>query len=273
LRGQVGKPYEVTEHSVYANWREAALSHGVRSVLAVPLAAANAFEVGVMVLYASEQDYFARMGTGLFESLGYFTGALLKKQRREEALEHMAYYDSLTGQLNRNGLYLALHAQPQAGYCVMLDIDLFKVVNDTYGHTVGDVVLSHLGTLIDRHTLKRRQLDSNQHLEFYAARWGGEEFFIFLGNATEAQATDWVDHLRLAVAQMEYPLTKEQNIKITASFGIAFCPDSHAMLHTTIEKADLALYQAKAAGRNRAVLYSADLLKWVATKSSAHPSV
>ncbi len=256
LQGRKGTPYLVTEQAIYDNWRKAARSHGIRSVFAVPLAAPHDEQVGLMVLYATQPDYFERMGTSLFESLGYLMGAILKKQVRERALEQLAFYDSLTGQMNRNGLYSALQGQPQAGYCIMIDIDHFKAINDTHGHSVGDVVLSRLGNLIDRHTLKRRQLDSNKGLVFYAARWGGEEFFIFICNANEAQVHGWVEYLRGAVARMECQINGQTVINITASFGIAYCPDSHAMLRGAIEQADAALYQAKAAGRNCTVLHT-----------------
>jgi diguanylate cyclase (GGDEF)-like protein len=256
LQGRKGAPYPVNEHAVYESWRNAARSHGIRSVFAVPLAAPHAEQVGVMVLYAAQSDYFERMGTGLFEALGYFTGAILNKQNRERALEHLAFYDSLTGQMNRNGLYKALETQAQSGYCVMIDIDHFKMVNDTYGHAVGDMVLSRLGNLIDRHTLKRRQLDENKHLDFYAARWGGEEFFIFIAKGTEAQVLGWVEYLRKALSLMECQLGRDKVIKVTASFGIALCQDSHQMLRTAIEQADAALYLAKATGRDCTVMYS-----------------
>jgi diguanylate cyclase (GGDEF)-like protein len=256
IHGRKGQTFPVDEHSPYENWRKAACSEGIRSVFAVPLAAENATQTGVMVLYATEPDYFERLGTWFFEAIGHFTGALLHRQQHERALEQMAFYDSLTGQMNRNGLYSALQAHPQAGHCVMLEIDFFKTINDTHGHSVGDMVLSRLGHLINRHTLKRRQLDSNKGLEFYAARWGGEEFFMFIANAQSQQVIDWVESLRASISRMACQISDELTIRITASFGIAYCPDSHAMLRGAIEHADAALYQAKAAGRNCVVMQS-----------------
>ncbi len=259
LQGRKSEAYKINVNGVGTQtWRKAAQLYGIRSILTVPLALPQAKQVGLMVLYADHCDYFdsTEMGRGLFEALGKITGAILLKQSQARKLEHLAFYDGLTGQMNRNGLYDALHVEPQAGYGVMIDIDFFKQINDTYGHPAGDVVLAKLGGLIDRHTLKRRQADVNQHLHFYSARWGGEEFFVYVGGATLAQALAWAESLRLDIMQMQCQLSDVHQATITASFGIAYCPDSHAMLRGAIEQADAALYQAKASGRNCTVVFS-----------------
>jgi diguanylate cyclase (GGDEF)-like protein len=123
--------------------------------------------------------------------------------------------------------------------------------------------------LIDRHTLKRRQLDENKHLDFYAARWGGEEFFIFIAKADEAQALGWVEYLRQALSRMECQVNRDTVIKVTASFGMAYCAHSHDQLRSTIEQADAALYLAKATGRNCTVVYSQAL--WMPTATNTAP--
>jgi diguanylate cyclase (GGDEF)-like protein len=257
LKGRQTGPFKINAAIASTKpWRLAAQTYGIHSILTVPLASHIGAHAGIMVLYATDVDYFERTGMGLFEAVGNITGAILLKQSQAQRLEHLAFYDGLTGQMNRNGLYRALHAQPQSGYCVMLDIDLFKTINDSHGHCAGDVVLARLGHLINSHTLKRRQVDAFQTMQFLSARWGGEEFFIFIGNGNEAQVLAWVEQLRVAIQQLACVISPILTVNITASFGMAFCPDSHAMLRGSIEAADAALYQAKAAGRNCTVVHS-----------------
>ena len=172
-----------------------------------------------------------------------------ERRRREEALIDEALTDPLTGLLNRRGL--AARVAPwledaRAGKALMisalaLDIDFFKRVNDRYGHDGGDAVLRHLGQLL---TKQFRRGD-------IVARLGGEEFVVLLRDAPIAIAMASAERMRHLLEHT--PLGwQDETIAVTTSIGVASgagVTEVEQLLHG----ADLALYRAKAEGRNRVV--------------------
>ena len=122
---------------------------------------------------------------------------------------------------------------------LLADIDLFKKINDTYGHPAGDDVLKRIGEIFRN---KLRKTDT-------VARYGGEEFAIILLNTEKTKAVEIADDLRKAVAEAAVP--GQEDIKVTMSFGVStYGVDSHTF-EGLISSADKALYQAKSLGRNR----------------------
>jgi len=159
--------------------------------------------------------------------------------------EQQSLTDALTGCLNRRGFDLRLESalrlaadtgQPLS--LVMVDIDHFKHVNDTYGHSVGDQVLRALASLL------REEIDG----EIRAARYGGEEFALILPQREIEEASALAERIRARVAYTSVP---EVGDTITASFGVAAFPLHGSSRASLIESADEALYQAKNTGRNR----------------------
>jgi len=124
---------------------------------------------------------------------------------------------------------------------VMLDIDFFKNINDTYGHQCGDDVLKEISKLVS-HSI--RKLD-------FIGRYGGEEFILVI-NADSENTKKVIENIRKKI--QEYLFCGEENLKITASFGIA--EGTHdKLLVDTIKKADIALYRSKDEGRNRVTIF------------------
>ena len=173
--------------------------------------------------------------------------ALMRHQRMlQDRLVHLATTDVLTGLPNRRAFIARTRAATsagQAGALLLLDIDHFKRINDTYGHAVGDACLA---TVADR---LRGVLRSGD----LVGRIGGEEFCIYLPGATEEAARATGDRLCRAIAFE--PEGEDLVLRVTlsagASFGAAFTP-----LDTLMVRADQALYRAKAEGRARLVLWS-----------------
>ena len=157
--------------------------------------------------------------------------------------------DPLTGVRNRRGFDQLAAREIQRSrrtgeriWLVMLDIDHFKRVNDTYGHAAGDEALRAVGTCC------REQLREIDVL----ARFGGEEFVILLAGADQAEAVAIAERLRRAVATLTVA-TAAGPLRLTASFGVAPL-QPHAGeddLEAAIALADAALYEAKRAGRDR----------------------
>jgi diguanylate cyclase (GGDEF)-like protein len=164
-----------------------------------------------------------------------------------EKLERRANVDELTGLFNRRHLREHLdahvHAGRRHGYPVsvaILDLDHFKRVNDTFGHSAGDAVLSTVSSAIQA---QLRQED-------VLCRWGGEEFLLLLPYLGPEAAEQAVNRVRLATEQIAIPVGSGGDvIHVTLSAGVSTSrPDEHpdALIH----RADLALYVAKSSGRN-----------------------
>ncbi len=153
------------------------------------------------------------------------------------AYNHRHFQERLKGEYAR----ARRHGEPFT--CVMIDLDHFKRINDTYGHPVGDRVLVRLVEI----------LKEGVRSEDLVARYGGEEFVLLLPKTDSAQARVIADRLRERIAREEIPVTDSKRLAVTVSMGVAdFCPgaverDPDALLRA----ADEALYRAKANGRNR----------------------
>lgn len=169
-----------------------------------------------------------------------------------ETIRAESLTDPLTGLSNRKSFDRAIlgaidHAfrkfQPLS--VLMLDIDHFKIFNDTYGHLTGDQVLRLVGASL-KSTVKGRDI---------AARYGGEEFTVVLPNTTLAQAGTVAEHIRNAVMLRELKKKSTGEIlgRVTISVGVATLRKSDDM-DSLIERADACLYSAKRAGRNCVVL-------------------
>lgn len=163
---------------------------------------------------------------------------------REAHLTLLATTDPLTGALNRRSIMEHLQAivvTPDKQPCVMMvDIDFFKKINDTYGHAAGDQVLKTFTDTI-RTLLRKGDL---------LGRMGGEEFVVALDNTDLAVAQAMAERLRLAVADSQTPIEGGTPIAITASFGLALYNGDESV-DACLARADAALYRAKQVGRNR----------------------
>ncbi len=124
---------------------------------------------------------------------------------------------------------------------ILIDVDYFKLVNDTYGHLVGDSILKEFATLLKESV---RGTD-------YVGRWGGEEFIIVCPQTDQSGAFSLAEHLRNKIEEFYFTTAGKK----TASFGIATCTDSDDA-QSIIDNADKALYRAKGGGRNQVVCYN-----------------
>jgi len=164
------------------------------------------------------------------------------KMKMKEELSKRANIDSLTGAYNRyrgneiiDSVFDKFHRYNNAFAILMLDIDYFKNINDTYGHDVGDMVLVRLSELISMHMRKSD----------YLIRWGGEEFIIISEHLDEKKAQKFAKKLKLIVETYEF----DQDIKLTISIGVSIVKENDSK-QTILKRVDDALYEAKDAGRN-----------------------
>ena len=170
--------------------------------------------------------------------------------RFHKEIQHRISYDALTSLLTKESFYLALESELKRCRTnrlplslLMMDIDFFKKVNDTYGHQAGSFVLSEMGRLIQDNL---RDLD-------LSSRYGGEEFISFLVEATSQQALMVSERLRNAIGSHVF-VYEDKSINITISIGIAQYPQDGHTINELVANADKALYQCKNTGRNKVCL-------------------
>ncbi len=185
--------------------------------------------------------------TILIEALFIFRPMVDKVARYAERLQKEANFDHLTGLLNRRAF--AMLAGKSVANCrrykeplslLTFDIDHFKLINDTYGHDIGDKALQHISQIIKNSV---RESDA-------VARFGGEEFVVLLPKTNEANAQLLAEKVRNKIETG--PLTLEQTvINMTASCGVSEFYSSETNVGETLKRADEGLYKAKSQGRNR----------------------
>lgn len=168
----------------------------------------------------------------------------------QEKLRYQATHDVLTGLSNRGALLDLLRAEIERTLrthasmgLLMLDVDHFKPINDTYGHLVGDAVLKEIAQRIARAT---RPYD-------VVGRYGGEEFLVILPSCDRQQTANGAERIRAAISSLPF-LVAGAEISLTASIGATVAPHAAQAETELLSLADLALYQAKSAGRNCTVV-------------------
>ncbi|MEW4369409.1 sensor domain-containing diguanylate cyclase [Paenibacillus kandeliae] len=171
---------------------------------------------------------------------------VLEQQTREKErrLQKEAHYDALTGVLNRRALVSIMQNWIGNRYrfaVMMLDIDHFKSINDTYGHSMGDDMLKGMADVIAEQI----------HAEDLCFRYGGEEFVVLLYETDEEQGKAVGERIREAAEQCPTPF----NRAITVSLGMTVYTGGDENLEELLEQADQALYDAKNTGRNKMVVY------------------
>jgi diguanylate cyclase (GGDEF)-like protein len=165
-------------------------------------------------------------------------------------IERMSMIDQLTNIANRRFFDNRLQMEWKQAIrqhtsisLLMLDIDKFKNINDTYGHQQGDIILQMIAKTFPQ--AFRRPAD-------FAARWGGEEFIALLPNTHLEGAMEIAEKIRADIERLEIPYKEGVIIKITVSIGVnTVIPEKGSSLNAFISNADKALYAAKEAGRNK----------------------
>jgi len=174
---------------------------------------------------------------------------------RENLYREMSSIDGLTRLSNRRSflergqseIRRAQRTSLQSVACVIVDLDYFKTINDTWGHHAGDEVLVAISNILMENT---RQYDE-------VGRYGGEEFAILMPGLSLAEASATAERIRAKIASAPV-IVDGQSIPVSASFGVACFPDDGiGTLQELLKAADQALYQAKEGGRNRVVVAQA----------------
>jgi len=219
---------------------------GVVSIVILPLFLNEEFFGFFSLVDCRQERVFTNDEMDIFASAGLmFTNVFNRNMQRE-----LAFTDALTGLRNRR--YLMEAGEQELRNCIeknmdfaviMIDVDHFKLINDFFGHTVGDAVLKILTARLC-HVLKHNTLLS---------RYGGEEFVVTLPGVEHEDAVKTAWRMQKAIEDSAFLIEDLTEVNVTSSFGVASKTVRCTTLSDIINKADSALYQAKKAGRNTVV--------------------
>jgi two-component system, cell cycle response regulator len=260
LEGQIPVLIPDLEASpLYARLREGWARDGtqvfVRSVMALPFPI-DSENMGVFLLRRTAQEPKFEAADVEFASTVVQSGvaAIQRANAIETALadnsrlEALAQTDPLTQLVNRRALTIRLVTEMERVRrynaplsMLLIDLDHFKLINDTYGHMAGDDVLATVATILQRAV---RSVDM-------VARYGGEEFVIVLPETGRQGAIAFAERIRDRVSGYNFAIGEGQQVRITASIGVATYPSPRlASVEDLFRAADIALYRAKGNGRN-----------------------
>ncbi|WP_106768208.1 sensor domain-containing diguanylate cyclase [Paenibacillus faecalis] len=223
-------------------------STGSNSVIATPLIV-NAKVQGVILLTHRKKHYFTYDNYRLLQALASHIGLAIGNATLHAEVRRMANRDMLTELFARHYLDEAIHECQNRDLCgslIVVDIDQFKQVNDTFGHQLGDKILKQVSAIVKSSI---RQTD-------IAARWGGEELAIYLPGLGIETASHVAERIRRRVAEETEP-------KVTVSCGISEWNwmNEKISVESLFYRADMALYEAKNSGRNRIAVEKLDILE------------
>ena len=216
----------------------------IRFYAGAPLRTSDGHGLGALCVIDTKPREFSASEVAILRDLGDMVMRELEAQR-------LTSTDSLTGALSRHGfrneaqraIALALrHKHPTS--CIVFDVDHFKQVNDKYGHAAGDAVL------VECVQACRERLRASDIF----GRIGGEEFAVVLPHTGAADAMKVAETLRSSLAEQQVPLA-DAPLSITASFGVSTLDRSVGDIDELLRRADVALYIAKDAGRNRCAMW------------------
>ena len=196
------------------------------------------------------------------ESIGamWIIQDITEQKRQEESIRQLAEHDSLTGLPNRRAfealLAAAFHSHQPDLALGLIDLDDFKLINDRLGHAVGDVVLSHVGARLSN-LLRLSDQSFEQHGVDFLARIGGDEFAILLRHGQNPAQVRHVAERIMEAMQEPFPIDG-QSLSVRLSLGLAVSTGVEDA-QTLMRQADMALYEAKAAGRDKTCVFGAVL--------------
>lgn len=227
---------------------------GVRSALGVPIWTGDRY-FGVLAAYTTEPQTFNPDEISFAEGVAHVLGAAVARSEAEVAMQRQALHDALTGLpnrillLDRIGLSLGRMCRERRPMAVMfLDIDRFKLINDTMGHSVGDEILRAIAL----------RLSNSLRPSDTVARVGGDEFVILCDDLDSGVAA--MAMAERLIREVEAPiLIEDREVVVTASLGVVINEDEAQTSEVLLRDSDIAMYRAKSSGGRRALQFSADM--------------
>jgi diguanylate cyclase (GGDEF)-like protein len=227
----------------------------VKSLIIVPLRIGNQIK-GVLSTQSYSANKFTEENKETLEMLASHSAIALENARLFNEIQELAMTDSLTKIFNRRKFYELADNEFSRSQrynhplsVIMMDIDKFKLVNDTYGHAAGDQVLIRIAETC---TGSMRTID-------ILARYGGEEFVVMLPETTAQEADLTAERIRLLVARTPIKIG-ESTIHVTLSFGVVELDQTCKNIEELMDRSDQAMYASKNSGRNRVTIWSPQMI-------------
>jgi diguanylate cyclase (GGDEF)-like protein/PAS domain S-box-containing protein len=247
---------ELATDEHWAGIRDAAREHGLVACWSVIVHSSTGDVVGMFNIFLRTPLDLDAAGRRLLEMVGRLITIATEHQELTYQLAYRAHHDSLTGLPNRllfeDRLNQAIARANEQGHLVALlclDLDRFKVVNDTLGHHAGDLLLAQF----------TRRIQSILRPTDTLARMGGDEFTLILPELTAAHDAEQVAQRLLDLLRLPFEIAG-QELFVTGSVGISICPEDGREWSSLQKNADLAMYRAKSLGRNRFQRFTSDML-------------
>jgi diguanylate cyclase (GGDEF)-like protein len=223
----------------------------VRSLISVPMISGKRI-LGVLRVDHPQKQQFKMQDIRFLSTLADLGAVAIENAQLYQRVSDLAIYDGLTGLFLRRHLNQRLseevmrHIQTTSELlCLMIDVDHFKMINDTYGHLTGDMVLKYLAKMMKQFFSRSSDLK---------ARYGGEEFVVLMSNTSLDEAIKRSEEFRELIDNAPLEI-RRKTIHLTVSIGVARFPGDARSQEELISAADQALYRAKSLGRNRVVAY------------------
>ena len=247
---------DIAADPLWRDYRDQAEPHGLRSCWSIPILSSHGGALGVFAVYSRTVREPTEAETRLVEVAARIAGIAVERKLAEDRIQFMATHDALTGQPNRTLLrdrlaqaILLAERQDRCATVTFIDLDNFKVINDTLGHRVGDELLK---------TVAKRMVDCVRASDT-VARLGGDEFVILFSDQAKGfdETSETLRKIQAAVA--DPVLVDGHALRVTASIGVAAFPNDGKDVDELLANADVAMYRAKETGRDRIQLYSPGL--------------
>ncbi len=229
-----------------------AVQHGIRAIASWPIPGKHRKVLGTFALHYPQPGAPSDRDRQLLDIATNLAGIAIESRESDERIRSLAHYDGLTSLPNRflfkEFLEHAIHAsrRHQTQFAVFfVDLDRFKIINDTFGHDAGDRVLAEIAK---RFAGALRKSDT-------VARMGGDEFYVLIEDLPEVQYVSQVAQKLLQEASRPF-FVDQQECQLTASIGIVVSPDDGTDAQTLLKNADIAMYRAKHMGKNAFQFYA-----------------
>ncbi|WP_158675423.1 bifunctional diguanylate cyclase/phosphodiesterase [Thiohalobacter thiocyanaticus] len=246
---------DIMTHPYWEGLRELAAGAGLRACWSEPVKSAAGEVLGAFGIYQREVASPHPDDLELLSGAAHLAGIAIERKQVEERLYDLANFDKLTGLPNRSAFSSALnhalqHARRhQARVAIFfLDLDDFKLINDTLGHDVGDRLLQDVA----------QRLRENVRSDDQLARLGGDEFTVLLSDADDFQRVGELAERLLEVLALPYRLAG-QDTAVSASIGISLFPDDAEDAATLLKNADIAMYRSKRQGGHSVQFFTPEM--------------
>ena len=244
---------DITVDPLWIMWRDQTVAHGLQACSAWPIFGKNNKVLGALSLYYREAHLPDEKELRVIEIAANLAGIAIENKETEDRIRYLAHYDEMTALPNRalfnqilNHAMKTSHRRQQKLAVMFVDLDRFKNINDTFGHSAGDQALREFAERM------RGCLRENDTV----ARMGGDEFYVLIEELVDGQIAAGVAEKILEEASRPF-YVDGQECHLSASIGIALYPDDGGDAMALLKNSDIAMYRAKSDGKNAYRFYSA----------------